>query len=80
MDKVNKILTIFVWAAGIYLWIANGFWYVAAAVFALHLAEVFMKGIPIGKRAGKSISYSVIMTLIFGFTWWLPIQKKLDDK
>lgn len=78
MDKINKIITIIIWLAGAYLWIFKGFWYIVAGVFALHLIEVFVKGISVGTKAGKSKSYSIIMTLIFGFTWWLPIQKELS--
>lgn len=76
MDKINKIITIAIWIIGVYLWITRGFWYIVAGVFALHLVEVFAKGIPVGTKAGKSKLYSIIMTLIFGFTWWLPIQKE----
>lgn len=78
MEKVNKILVIIIWIIGIYFWITKGFWYIAAGLFALHLAEVFIKGIPVGLKAGKSRAYSIIMTLIFGFTWWLPIQKEME--
>lgn len=79
MNYVNKVITLLIWVVGIYLWAAKGFWYIAAAVLALHLAEVFIKGIPVGVKAGKSKVYSAVMTLVFGFTWWLPIQKKLND-
>lgn len=74
MDNINKILTIAIWIVGIYLWVTSGFWYIVAGVFALHLIEVFVKGISVGTKVGKSKFHSIIMTLIFGFTWWLPIQ------
>ena len=38
----------------------------------------FTKGISIGTKAGKSKVHSIIMTLIFGFTWWLPVQKEME--
>jgi len=78
MEKVNKIITVIIWGIGIYLWIAKGFWYIAVGIFILHFLEIFIKGIPVGTKAGKSKMYSVIMTLIFGFTWWLPIQKEME--
>jgi hypothetical protein len=39
----------------------------------LHTTEVFLKGWSAGEKAGYSKTYSAIMTLIFGFTWWLYI-------
>ena len=78
MGKVNKIIVIIIWGIGIYLWIAKGFWYIAIGLFALHFIEVFIKGISVGTKAGKSKMQSTIMTLIFGFTWWLPIQKEME--
>jgi len=78
MDKINKIIVIFIWVIGIYFWIVKDFWYVVVGIFVLHLIEVFIKGISVGSKAGKSKLYSVIMTLIFGFTWWLPVQKEFD--
>ncbi len=50
MDLINKIIVIIIWIASIILWLTRGFWYIAAFVFALHLAEVFIKGIPVGKK------------------------------
>jgi len=38
----------------------------------------FAKGISIGIKAWKSKVHSIIMTLIFGFTWWLPVQKEME--
>ncbi len=78
MDTINKIITILIWIASIYLWITKGFWYLTAAVFILHFFEIFVKGIKVGTKAGKSKMYSVVMTLVFGFTWWLPIQKEME--
>ena len=33
---------------------ARGFWYIAAGECALHMIEVFVKGIPVGIKAGKT--------------------------
>lgn len=78
MEKTNKILTIIIWIVGLCLWVTKGFSYIVVGVFALHYLEVFLKGIPVGIKAGKSKLYSVVMILTFGFTWWLPIQKEME--
>ncbi len=76
-DRINQILTIVIWMVGIVLWIIKGWWYIVAAVAALHLAEIFIVGVRTGKEAGKSPAASAVMTFMFGFTWWLPLKKRL---
>lgn len=78
-DKINQIITIVLWIISILIWIENDWWYLAIGIFTLHLIEVFVIGVNVGKRARKTTIFSVIMTLIFGFTWWLPIQRRLGD-
>jgi hypothetical protein len=36
--------------------------------------------IPIGKKAGISTGTTVLKTLLFGFTWWLPVKMGVIDK
>jgi len=44
------------------------------ALFILHLSEVPLS-LRIGKSKGISQQRVVINTLLFGFTWWLPIKR-----
>jgi len=80
MKKIGKVIVILVWIAAIYLGATKGLWHILFAILALHIVEVFVKGLPIGKKAEKSVIYSILMTLIFGFTWWLPLQRELENK
>lgn len=48
------------------------------ALFILHLAEVPLS-LKIGKSRGISKQRVVFNTLLFGFTWWLPIKRGVLD-
>lgn len=73
---VNRIITIGLWIFAFYLLFFTNFWYLAAGLFLLHLSEVFIVGYKKGTQAGYSPIYTVVMTLIFGFTWWLYLEEK----
>jgi hypothetical protein len=45
----------------------------------MHLAEVFLRGLKTGRENGTPPIKSVILTLIFGVTWWGPLSKKKDE-
>jgi len=44
-----------------------------------HPLELILS-IPIGKKAGISTATTVLKTLLFGFTWWLPVKMGVLDK
>lgn len=78
-ERRDQGMTIIIWIVGFILWFAKGWWYVCGVVLAMHLVEVFVKGLSVGKKAGKSVPFSILMTLVFGYTWWLPLQRKLGS-
>lgn len=39
----------------------------------VHPLELLIS-MPIGKKAGYSMEKTVLGTLLFGFTWWLPVK------
>ena len=65
-DKIQQTICLVLWALAVYLWTAYTFWQFFAFLFALHLTELLLKG----WQAGKSSFDTIVMTLIFGFTWW----------
>lgn len=79
-DKIQQAFCIVLYAVAIYLWAANSFWYLFVGIVLLHSIELFTKSWEIGKRAGKSAFETIVMTLLFGFTWWLPLEKSLTNK
>lgn len=76
-ERIDRIAVIAVWCVGAALWILKGWWQVCAAVFALHAAETLIKGLRVGRKAGVPALKAAALTLIFGYTWWLPLEKRL---
>lgn len=55
-------------------------WLVIACILIItHPLELILS-IPIGKKAGISTGITVLKTLLFGFTWWLPVKMGVLDK
>ena len=78
-DKLQQVICFALYGLAIYLWAAHAFWYLFAFLFTLHFIELLVKGWHVGKRAGKSSLGTIVMTLICGFTWWLPLEKSLHN-
>ena len=70
-----QIGTVILWGITIYLWVALNFPYLFIILAALHIGEAVNIGPKVGTRHGYSTMSSVVLTLIFGFTWWLPVKK-----
>ena len=49
-------------------------WLVILLILMTHVLEM-PKAIPIGKEAGCSLAKTVIYTMLFGLTWWLPLKR-----
>jgi hypothetical protein len=78
-DRIQQAICFGLYGLAIYLWVFNRFWYLFAVLFILHLVELLLEGWQVGKRAGKSAWVTIFMTLICGFTWWLPLKKNIDE-
>jgi hypothetical protein len=63
------------WIGALYLIVVHDFWYLLIAILLLHTGELIWIGYRRGIQAGYSGVYSVLMTLIFGFTWWLYLDE-----
>lgn len=75
----GKVVCILLYVIGIYNGIKKKKWGLFSAVAITHIAETFIIGIKAGIEHNKSKFKSVICTLIFGFTWWLPFKIGLED-
>jgi hypothetical protein len=73
--RIGQALCLVLYGFSIYMWIAWGKWWLFAAIALLHFSEVWIKGLGVGERLNKSWTYSLIMTMLFGFVWWLPAEK-----
>lgn len=74
------IFTIFGFVCPIENEIVRILWIVVACIFCIGHPVELMTSIPIGKKAEISTGTTVLKTLIFGFTWWLPVKMGVLDK
>ena len=49
-------------------------WIVMVCLWVIGHPLELITSIPIGKKAGISTGSTVLKTLLFGFTWWLPVK------
>ena len=78
-SKISQAAVLALWVILVVLTVVGGWWQPLAVLFLLHLAEVFFTGWRTGKEYGVAPAKSVILTLIFGVTWWGPLRKKKEE-
>ncbi len=67
-------LFIFLGALFPYSGIIKTIWFCMIIIMGIgHPLELFIS-LPIGKKAGFSLEKTTFGTLLFGFTWWLPVK------
>jgi len=49
-------------------------WGFFVALIIIHSSEL-MTSLKVGNEKGLSTSTTVIKTLLYGFTWWVPVRK-----
>jgi hypothetical protein len=54
-------------------------WGAYGALFVLHLFEL-KTALQVGHAKGLSMTRIVVMNLIFGFTWWVPLKRGIIKK
>lgn len=74
---LQYFLVILLWIAAVVLWAAGATFWVFLALFALHVAELFIIGFRTGQEYGVSPVRSIILCLLFGYVWWLPISRTM---
>ncbi len=67
---------VILFSSGTIRWIGAG---VALLILTVHISEL-KTALPIGRDKALSDKHTLLMTLIFGFTWWLPLNKGIFDK
>ncbi len=75
LEYVDYALVILLYIIGAVMTILGMPW-LTLGIFALHLFETITIGIRLGRRAGEGIIYSIVMCMMFGFTWWIPLKVK----
>ena len=74
---INYLLTFLLWIAAIIIWAALSFPFLFFFLFGLHFIELLVIGFRSGKEYGVSPIKSILMCMLFGFNWWLPLRKQM---
>ena len=77
VQLTSYVFTTALWIAAIYLSWHLAWPWLLVALAALHLAELLAVGYRTGGAAGVSGAKSILMCMLFGFLWWLPIKRQL---
>lgn len=75
---ITYTLTIILWIVLIIL-AFKGMVYPIIALLVLHFAELLFAGLSIGREFGCSVLRCVVMCMLFGFLWWLPIKRIIAE-
>ncbi len=60
--------------------IVNVLWWVVFLSWCVgHPLELFVS-MPIGDKSGIPRNITILKTIVFGFTWWLPLKHGVIDK
>ncbi len=80
LQLAGYALTAIIWTASIIAAHAYAFPWILCALAALHIAETVIIGYRTGKERGVSGAQSIVMCLLFGFIWWLPLRLHKDKE
>lgn len=76
---INYVLTLVLWVVAIVLWSAHSFPYLFLFLLALHTVELLTVGFRTGKQYGVGAGMSILMCLLFGYNWWLPLHRQMKE-
>lgn len=74
---INYFITTLLWILSIVLWAKGVFPWLCIALLALHFAELIMIGYRTGRTMHRTPITSIVMCMLFGFFWWLPLRRDM---
>ena len=76
---LSYFLTIVLWIVALVLTINGTTPWLLIVLFGLHFIELLVIGLKIGRQNGIADLTSILLCMLFGFVWWLPIKKLMKD-
>ncbi|MEN6636712.1 MAG: DUF362 domain-containing protein [Clostridiaceae bacterium] len=70
-------ITILLWIGAILLSILSGWHWLVFGLLALHFVELILIGYQTGRKTGVPFWKILSGCMLFGFIWWLPLQRQL---
>jgi len=78
MNKIiNYAITLVLWIISIVLWLTGTFPYLWWFLLILHFVELVVIGYRTGKKYGVSAGKSILMCMLYGYNWWLPLRRQM---
>jgi hypothetical protein len=74
---IHYAITLVLWVVSMVLWANWAFPYLCLLLLAMHFVELLAVGLRTGRKYGLSTGTSLGMCMLFGFSWWLPLQKQM---
>ena len=69
---------ILLWIAGVVLWATGVTFWLFGGLAILHTLEFFIIGYRTGKQYGTPILRTIVLCLLFGYIWWLPLRRRMQ--
>jgi hypothetical protein len=77
---INYLFALILWLVSIVLWISLSFPYLFYLLFGLHFVELIATGFRTGIAYGVSAGKSILMCMLFGYLWWLPLRQQMKSE
>lgn len=78
LKYIDYTLVLVLWVVGAVLSIL-GFPWLTLGIVVMHLTELVTVGLKAGRAGGEGFLYSIVMCMMFGFTWWVPLKMKTNQ-
>ncbi len=77
---INYAITLLLWLVAFIVWSALSFPYLFYFLLVLHFVELIVIGFRTGKEYGVSAGKSILLCMLFGYSWWLPLRRQMKDE
>jgi hypothetical protein len=74
---INYAIILILWIAAMVLWSSLNFPFLFWFLLGLHFVELVVIGFGTGREYGVGPGKSILMCMIFGFVWWLPLRRQM---
>lgn len=73
------VIMILLWVVAVIVQISWSWWYLLVFLLAANLLQFLFFGLWYGRRNGVNLYLNILMNLIFGFVWWIPLKRKAGE-